>query len=91
MERVSKDCIMLMCHLPKSTRRNTKMIDVTTIENLDTIRNIVQNGKHGSKNKRVSLVLLYVSNQIWQKFLITLGGLTPVVQLMFSIQCKDSL
>jgi len=36
-------------------------------------------------------VLSYVSNQIWQKFFIILGGLILVVPLMFLIRCMDFL
>ena len=90
MERETKDYIRLIRHLPKSTRRNTKMIHATYVENSDTIRKIALNGNHGLK-RNVSLVLFYVSNQIWKKFLVVVGGLTSVVQFMFPIQCRDSL
>src|SRR5262249_53422530 len=75
---------------PKSARRNIKFLSVISVTNLDTFRKIARNVRCGSKRK-VSLVLLFVSNLIWQKFLIILGGWILAVQLIFLKRCRDSL
>ena len=63
------------------------MIHVISAKSLDTIREIALNIRHGSKGK-ISLVFSYVSNQIWQKFLIILGGLILVVPLYFQYDAE---
>ena len=60
------------------------MISAVFAINLGTIRKITKNVRHGSKRK-VSLVLSYVSNLIWLKFLIILSGLILIVPFMFKI------
>ena len=77
---------MLMSPPLKYIRRKS----VVSVENLDTFIEIALNLSHGLR-KKVSLVLLHVSNQIKLKFLIILGGFTQIVLFMFLIQCRDSL
>ena len=63
----------------QTTRMDKRMINVISATSMDTIRKIARNVRHGSKIK-VSLVLSYVLNQIWLKFLIILDGLILVVR-----------
>ena len=65
-------------------RRGLKLTDATFVRRLGISKRIVLDVRLGSKRK-VNIMLMYVSNHIWLKFLITLGGLILDVQLMFLI------
>ena len=63
-----------MRHLIRFTRRNLKLTYATFVKRLGIFKRIVPEIRLDSKRK-VSIMLLYVSNQIWLKFLIILNGL----------------
>ena len=70
--------------LLRFTRRELKLTDVTFVRRLGISKMIVPNVRLGSKRK-VNIMFMYISNHIWLKFLISLGGLILDVQLMFLI------
>ena len=65
-------------------RRGLKLTDAIFVRRLSISKRIVPKDKLGSKRK-VNIMLIYVSKQIWLKFLTMLGCSILNVQLMFLI------
>ena len=70
--------------LLRFTRRSLKLTDATFVRRLGISKRIVPDVRLGSKRK-VNIMLMYVLNDIWLKFLITLDRLILDVQLMIRI------
>ena len=70
--------------LLRFVRRGLKLTDATFVRRLGISKRIVPDVRLGTE-RNVNIMLMYVSNHIWLKFLITLGGLILDVQLMFII------
>ena len=84
MEIKENDHHSTMSLLLRFTRRDLKLTYVIFVRRLSISKRIFPDVRLGSKRK-VNIMLMYVSNQIWLKFLITLGGLILDIQLMFII------
>ena len=84
MQIKEKDHHNTMSLLLRFTGRGLKLTNAIFVRRLGISKRIVLEVKLGLKRK-VNIMLMYVSNQIWLKFLTILGGLIPDVQLMFLI------